>query len=229
MLVFKLTVFLQNHRCAYTLAILLLASPFSYGGEPYHVYTDKQRFGEEVWTLSTNGYASGIRLDSFGKNRFDFEVFVRRDNVFSWVKTNILEGPMYLGAPNNFCGPIELRYWSTNIVPLLKPEVNSSNSYPQTESWMWLRDRGGSSMGSGPIPGSFGLFGDKTREATARLGYFELNKYFQLTNSGDYQFTVWPKMYLRSATNTDLYERIDLPPVTVTIRSDGEPRETSEH
>ena len=47
---------------------------------------------------------------------------------------------------------------------------------------------------------------------------FQLHDYFDLKTPGEYQFTVWPKLYNRSATNGEIYLRIDVPPVTGTFK-----------
>jgi len=58
--------------------------------------------------------------------------------------------------------------------------------------------------------------------ATLYQRCFELENYFDLSKPGQYKFTVWPKIYQRTATNHDLCRRIDLPPVTATFEWSGE-------
>jgi hypothetical protein len=51
---------------------------------------------------------------------------------------------------------------------------------------------------------------------------FQLSDYFDLKSPGDYQLTVWPKIYHRSSTNRDIVVRMDIPPVTSTIKWPGQ-------
>jgi hypothetical protein len=48
-----------------------------------------------------------------------------------------------------------------------------------------------------------------------------LTNYFNIKKSGEYELTIWPKIYKRSAKDRDLCERIDVPPVTIPIKWDG--------
>ena len=113
----------------------------------------------------------------------------------------------YFMATNSFCGFIELRNESGNKMPLLNFDANSPKNYPSTynlklasrltEQWFYL-------------PG--GLSG-----TDPELFRLHIQQYFKIEKSGDYQLTVWPKIYKRSETNRNLCERIDLPPVTIPI------------
>jgi hypothetical protein len=49
------------------------------------------------------------------------------------------------------------------------------------------------------------------------LARFRLFDYFEITNSGEYQLTVWPKVYVKTSTNTFDCKLIDVPPVTATF------------
>jgi hypothetical protein len=93
-----------------------------------------------------------------------------------------------------------------------KPEVNDTNAYPATFSLTEVRGAFMSqySIYSGPgfPPISIG---------SGALPSFPLTNFFRLKSPEIYHLTLWPKIYKRSATNSDICERLDLPPVTVTI------------
>ena len=117
----------------------------------------------------------------------------------------------YFMATNSFCGFIELRDADGKKLNLLKPQVNLQKAYPASYSLKLMRqilDTGFTTDGSTlPTP----LVG-----ADVPIG-FNLKDYFKVQNPGEYQLTVWPKIYKRSTTNGDLCERIDLAPVTIPI------------
>ncbi len=52
--------------------------------------------------------------------------------------------------------------------------------------------------------------------------WLPLTDYFDIKEPGQYTFTVWPKIYKHSSTNTDICNRIDLPPVSVTFKWNGQ-------
>jgi len=118
----------------------------------------------------------------------------------------------YFMATNSFCGLIELRDADGKKLHLLKPEVNLQKSYPISYNLRLMHqilDNGFSTDGSSlPRP----LVG-----ADVQLG-FNLKDYFEIKNPGEYQMKVFPIIYKRSATNDDLCERVDLPPLAIPIK-----------
>ena len=53
------------------------------------------------------------------------------------------------------------------------------------------------------------------------LAEFYLNDFFEIKEGKEYQFTVWPKLYELSSTNSDVYQRLDIPPVTIPVHGSG--------
>jgi hypothetical protein len=144
-----------------------------------------------------------------------FPRVVEESNGVKIYSDPIFDGKYFL-ATNSFCGFVELRDQSGDKVALLKPEVNSPEAYPDAYD-LKLANRllmeKVAYMGA-PKPGCLsGMDPEQCR--------FHLQKYFKLEKTGDYQLTVWPKIYKRSETNRDLCERIDLPPVTIPIKWSG--------
>ena len=124
--------------------------------------------------------------------------------------TDPLRDGKYFRATNSFCGPIELRDVTGGKIPLLKPEVNSQKAYPNTYNLMLVSYLLRNMVGKGP-PLPMVISG-----ADAELS-FHLSDYFKLEKRGEYQLTVWPKIYERALTNDNICSRIDVPPVTLTI------------
>ena len=115
----------------------------------------------------------------------------------------------YFEATNSFCGLVELRNSDGDVVSLLKPEVNNTAAYPDTYNLKAALHYVTSLSGS-PVPHP--LIGSNP-------GFvFYLKDYFKLKVGEDYQLKVWPIIYKRSETNSDLCERIDLAPVIIPIK-----------
>ena len=124
--------------------------------------------------------------------------------------------PIYLGTTNGFCGLIELDDVNGKSIQLTEPEVNNLNAYPDYLRWSILDPKMG------------GVFLNNLRLNTevyfnsniSQRGMFQLRDYFQIKQSGEYKLTVWPKIYKRSENpddDRDLYQRIDIPPISVRI------------
>jgi hypothetical protein len=177
----------------------------------------------------TNGIAIGVGVGAgFDAGRTP-EVFVSYDQTASvFPGTNSLypywanvvkqhvekEDWIYFKATNLFCGPIELRDASGEKIAMRKPEVSMLTAYPAsyglqvTASNYYKQFKGY----SGPF------FPEPLMRPASVLIAFHLQDYFKLIEPGNYKLTVWPKIYKRSATNDDLCERVDIPPVTVFIK-----------
>jgi hypothetical protein len=124
---------------------------------------------------------------------------------------------LYYMPTNSFCGPVELRDAHGEEVPSLKPELSEPDAYParyslsaENENY-FRRYQAYRGPGSFPLP----LLGVRSFSEMAKLS---LAEYFDVKERGEYRFTVWPKMYKRMAKTNDLCERVDLPPVTVTVK-----------
>jgi hypothetical protein len=126
------------------------------------------------------------------------------------------EWPYYM-ATNSFPGPMELRDSEGRVVEMLKPELCSADAYPAQYNWsaehnsVWRRT--GAYLGSDIFPSI--ILGTST---TSEVGRFDLGNYFAIATPGEYRLTVWPKIYKRVAKTNDLCLRIDVPPVTATIK-----------
>lgn len=122
---------------------------------------------------------------------------------------------LYYKGTNCFCGPIELRDARGKAVRLLEPQVSQAEAYPA--QYRWHTEYSNASRRGYIGPGTFPepLLGAVPFSEIVRL---KLARYFSLTEPGEYKFTVWPKVYKRSEKDKDLCERIDLPPVSVTIK-----------
>lgn len=69
-----------------------------------------------------------------------------------------------------------------------------------------------------PIPGDLGPAFLSDFKGGHLQSVFYLNDYFEIKGPGEYKFTVSAKLYKQSETNSDVYQRIDIPPVTVPIQ-----------
>ena len=112
------------------------------------------------------------------------------------------------GPTNLFCGPVQLRDAAGRELPPLKPEVSSPEAYPESFSVAQARKQRPDPRTAFPLA----LYG-----WAPQLARFNLGDYFAIDKPGAYRLTVWPKIYKRSTGNPDLCERIDVPPVAVTI------------
>lgn len=139
-----------------------------------------------------------------------FGVIVKQTNGTE-VAQEPIQVARYFLATNSFCGFIELRDEKGKKVPLLKPGVNSQDSYPPSYSLTTAQRLLARNVGLGAsLPAA--LSGND-----AEFG-FPLTKYFRLDEPGKYQLTIWPKIYKRSDADRDLVKRIDLSPVTIPIK-----------
>jgi hypothetical protein len=120
----------------------------------------------------------------------------------------------YFKATNGFCGPIEMRDSTGQKVKLLRPEVSSNEAYPSSYKLDGSQQRYMKQYRvSYSRPGA--AYPDPWEQP--ELARFRLFDYFEITNSGEYQLTVWPKVYVKTSTNTFDCKLIDVPPVTATF------------
>jgi len=120
---------------------------------------------------------------------------------------------LYFKPTNHFCGPIELRDSADRRLPLLKRDVSLSEKYPASFSLSVARKHN---------PYRPRMFPEPLAARQGNLAEFEPRQYFEIRDSGEYRLAAWPKIYKRSATNSDICERIDLPPVTATFQWRGQ-------
>ena len=125
---------------------------------------------------------------------------------------------------NYCCGPVEMQDKDKRKLPLLRPQINLPSAYPPSysltnaQAFIW-RYRNRQAVALDGLLAPFPLLPRDGLEVD--LPKFNIENYFKLETPGEYQLTVWPKIYQRSATNSDLCERIDLPPVTIPIQWTG--------
>jgi len=171
-----------------------------------------------VWGAETNRYSGGILFinDSRGLMVSTYVLRTIGTNT-NWPKWEPFL-PAYLAPSNEFCGPVELRDAAGMKVPMLRPEVSSREAYPDTMSYAYLSQPKFRSY-NGMAPGDLSLFTSE-KDNNQPIKYFALLEYFAIKEPGEYQLTVWPKLYRRSNENRDLYIRIDIPPITVPIQVD---------
>lgn len=160
-------------------------------------------------TYSPNSYGEGGHLVSVYSHFTPPSTNIDYISQFELEKFHVAK---YFVATNSFCGFLELKDSGGNKLPLLKPNVNSQAAYPSSYSLkqVFINLNKGISMGP-ELP--MAITG-----TDPRICNFHLHRYFQIEKLGDYQLTIWPKIYKRSVTNLDLVERIDLPPVTIPIK-----------
>jgi hypothetical protein len=133
-------------------------------------------------------------------------------DALAFFRQVIADTALYFSPTNFFCGPVELNDASGKLVPLRKPEVSSMESYPEFFSIANARKHN-------PRPETF--FPVALSSWSSCLIQFQLGDYFDLKEPGQYRLIVWPKIYKRPDTNSDIARRIDLPPVSVTIKWNG--------
>ena len=135
-----------------------------------------------------------------------------------FMGTNYIDG-------NYCCGPVEMQDKEKRQLPLLRPQINFPSAYPPSYSLtnaqaFILRCRNRQAVALNGLLSPFPLLPRDGVEVD--LPKFNVANYFKLETPGEYQLTVWPKIYKRSATNDDVCERLDLPPVTIPIKWNGD-------
>ena len=182
-----------------------------------------EEHSQEAIGASTNGiYASAKYLPNYyGDGGHFVSIFVH----FRSPSTNIdyisqfalekYQVAKYFNATNSFIGFIELKDSGGDKMPLLKTNVNSHVAYPNSYSLHQAHTDLNKGISMGPeLP--YSITG-----SDPEAGNFHLQNYFKIEKPGDYQLTVWPKIYKKSETNQDIVQRIDLPPVTIPIKWTG--------
>ncbi len=216
---------------------LFVSEPRLYGGETNQVIT-RHSNDARVFGNATNGLRGEVQVLRLGDNsRPEVAVYVSlltnvRDQILreDFTSTNrhhdASQTPLFLAAPGGFCGPVELHNAARKEIPSLKSEITSLKAYPENIRWSVLYSNEMRQLKvSHVVPGDIGLFSTrfKTVTMTRQIGLFKVENYFQVKESGEYQLTVWPKIYQRTENDKDIYQRIDLPPVTATIKWGASP------
>jgi hypothetical protein len=139
---------------------------------------------------------------------------VRDELLMRLVQTKLAQDDWMFYLPTNlFCGPISLTSKNGVIISSTQPETLSS-SYPSYFSLTEVKNHFSRShvYYSGPP------FPRPLTFPVERVAQFRIGRYFKINTNEVYQLIVSPKIYRRSATNNDLYERLDLSPVTILIK-----------
>lgn len=179
-----------------------------------------------MWGPESNGCSAGISVTWKG-DHFEVLYLVRRPanaEEFRVQRTvnEALMGPHFLLPTNGCIGPVELEGPNGRRVQPNNPALMNSNDYPTTLSWNTLVQ--GSLNHNIRVPGQRGsLFGAGDLKPEEEIALFDLAKYFTLDNPGDYKLTLWPKLYKKVQRDKDLFQRIDIPPVTFNFHWDGSP------
>lgn len=130
------------------------------------------------------------------------------------LKAMLSDSFLYFTPTNPFYDAIQLQDATGKTLPLFKAYASTSNSYPALFSLAAARKNNSYASSSEPRP---------LKSSRDTLAQFQLEDYFKIEESGNYKLTVWPKIYKRASTNDDICHRIDLPPVTVVIKWEGQP------
>ena len=172
-----------------------------------------------------NRYLFGMEKDGYrtailAASPMEFFAFAQRDiRITGQVReaVNPLGGPPYLVPTNGFLGVISLCDSNNLELPLVNPNLNSTNSYPDKLDWHKMNEpRKDGGWGYWRLRCNNGIF--RTPEQTlCQICRVNLRDIYMLTNSGTYKLTIWPKIYKRTETNEDIYQRIDLLPMSTTI------------
>jgi hypothetical protein len=178
----------------------------------------------------TNGISADVNIHSAtaGSSKETISVIVcirRHGETLTFPPTNAtrhLIGSYYWGATNMFCGPMELRNEQGEKVSLLKPEILLPEFYPAKYDLRPLYDdffkKFLSTAGSYPnviCPGRVPYDFLCKNDAWYSYTNFKLQDYFKIKRVGTYKLTIWPVIYKRHGVTGDIFEKIEVPPVTV--------------
>jgi len=156
----------------------------------------------------------------------EFWVYTNK-NLNSWNNMHFRRWP-YCMPTNSECGPMILKDSSGHAVPMRIPEINRLSAYPESysldEMSQLLRRVSMGTAHHWDAPIKMNAFPALINPADTNEFFYllvNLNHVFLVETSGDYELTLWPKIYHGSQTNLDLFERIDLPPVKFPITWDA--------
>jgi hypothetical protein len=154
----------------------------------------------------------------------------RVESKLDWIERNSKYWPYRFGT-NSALGPMLLRDASGNTLTNIRPEFNRLASYPDSYSLSnmtrLLEPLRKISIDGHELPVPL-MKWPLTVPARSNEVYFtnlfvlrrpvSLERYFNITNNGEYMLTIYPKIYRATPTNEDLYQRLDLEPITVPIK-----------
>jgi hypothetical protein len=188
-----------------------------------------------VWGAVTNNLCGGLAIKTT-PTHFEITVYVRQStNSTKHPSTrakrshgdegtnvgDIAAGQEYwdtmihLSATNSFCGPIELVAENGLPVPPGDHGLFLLAAYPPAFKYSdVVRNEMKKANVSHIIAARRIDFNGGNPEPLVSFNIFDI---FRPAVSGHYRLTVFPKIYQRSDHDPDLFERIDIPPVSVTI------------
>lgn len=138
----------------------------------------------------------------------------KTDWITKWYTRDNASWPYHM-ATNSFCGPIELVNAERVKLPSLKPAMNSPGAYP---AFISFRAIGANIPADDPPHTKRSDFPKPLIGAHPCLARIKVGDLFNIKEPGEYYFTVWPKIYMCSVTNSDTRVRVDVPPVTVSFK-----------
>jgi hypothetical protein len=149
-----------------------------------------------------------VYLNHRGKNGFSSESYSQKSEVEIGLDGLFKDKSLYFLPTNLLAGTMELVDSQGNQVQMFSRAASLSNEYPV--SFNLSVERKHHSQHPMKFPAephvSMCVFND-----------FSIKDYFNITTSGTYRLTIWPKLYHRASTNDDLCVRMDLPPVSTTF------------
>jgi len=163
--------------------------------------------------FDTNRASPTVMSEARNENPLRSLMFGRTDTELTNKTSNAV---LYVKWIERFCGPMVLKDASGTEVCPKHPSLCSFQSYPPKFSQTQLSEEAARRIGIGSVPTPEILLG-----RMPLLASFDLDEHFLLTRPGEYQLTVWPRIYKRAATNDDFWIRIEVPPVTISIAWTG--------
>jgi hypothetical protein len=182
---------------------------------------------QEAQQERTNGVSCFIDVVPFNKSQY-IMVSVKLNSTDIQF-TNVTKTPFWkrfkyfvatnFKTTNTFCGPIELKDNTGRKLALITPQLGFADGYPDfinintAQRFLMSKHKQGVYNGP-PLP-------EPLRRQESQLCAFYLEDYFKLDKSGEYNLTVWPKIYKRSSPTNDICCRLDLSPITIPIKWSG--------
>ncbi len=208
-----------------TVALLVKAQTnIVYAEQPVTDDSTGIRWGTDgAWGVATNGIVGGVHVWCGKQASPDVVVHIVRQGEPLILNSSSL----YWGATNSFCGPIELQDSEGKKAPLLNPIFSAPVAYPDSFSMSNLINQMPKLnyiLMAPLVPGDHGSNFLGNADKPYQLISFNLKDYFKPRNPGEFRLTIWPKIYKRSDESNadhDLYQRVDLAPLTVKIQWDN--------
>jgi hypothetical protein len=135
---------------------------------------------------------------------------------------NYWETMEFVSATNSFCGPVELLDEAGSRVVPADQGLMSLTAYPSSFQYSDVARNEFKKPTISHIMPARRI--DLKADVPTSLVTFNITEMFHIKKSGRYRLTVYPIIYKRSGKNTDVYERVDLPPITtsVELKSEGD-------